>query len=292
MKWSWQAVGIWLVSGMVSAGDVPGSLDLVMVERPDGATIVRFSDGVKTALQIPLDRVQRVNNRIEVDRNIELTGFVTDVTYELGVQEGYRGYMKALQDRLVNDGAELLWACESRACGVSGLWANTLFEVRELYGPNGNQVYFAVKLPDSEAVLTAYGIEQGNRRQYVHLRLVEPNVDRRSFEGAKQLLAEGRVVLPVLFAGSRVSPESRSVLNDVAENLATLVSGDLAIVAYTAVTPGGTLEDAIRQSTARAEHVQSLLAEAGLSISTAHGLGALVPSRKLSSERVEIIKYR
>lgn len=293
MKWVLGAIGSGLLATLAWAGDVPGSLDLPMVDRPDGALIVRFSDGVQTALQVPLDRVQRVNNRIEVGRDIEVTGFVTDVTYELTPELGYRAYVKRIQDTLVGDGAELLWSCESRACGVSGLWANSLFKVRELYGPNGNQLYFAVKLPGaSGAILTAYGIEQGNRRQYVHLRLIEPNVDRRSFEGANLLLSKGRVVLPILFAGSRVSPESRQTIEDIAANLRALGTGDLAIVAYTAVTPGGGLADALSLSAERARHVQELLADAGLEIQAAHGLGALVPSNQLSPERVEIVKYR
>lgn len=284
---------VMLVSTVALAADVPGSQDIPSVERPIGAEIVRYRDGLQSAIRIPLDRVQRVNNRIEISREIAIEGHVVDVTYLLGARQHYKDYIRALQDSLIADGAELLWSCESRGCGVSGLWANTLFKVRELYGSNGNQIYFAMKLPgENDRYLAVYGMEQGNRRQYVHVRLIEPDVDQRSFQGVQELLADGRAVLPIRFAGDRVSPESRAVLAEIATSLRSLVRSDLAIVAYTAVTPGGSMNDALMQSQRRADHVQELLAEAGLSIEVVHGLGGLVPPMGLSPERVEIVKYR
>jgi hypothetical protein len=46
------------------------------------------------------------------------------------------------------------------------------------------------------------------------------------------------------------------------------------------------------QSTARAEHVKALLAEAGLVIENTYGLGPLVAPAGLSPDRVEIVKFR
>ena len=46
------------------------------------------------------------------------------------------------------------------------------------------------------------------------------------------------------------------------------------------------------QSTARAEHVQSLLLESGLTIENAYGFGPLVAPAGLSPDRVEIVKFR
>lgn len=282
-----------LAATAVGAADVPGSQDIPSVERPIGSEIVRYRDGLQSAIRIPLDRVQRVNNRIEISREIAIEGHMVDVTYLLGARQHYKDYIRQLQETLIDEGSELLWACESRACGVSGLWANTLFKVRELYGSNGNQIYFAVKLPgESDRYLSVYGMEQGNRRQYVHVRLIEPDIDQRSFQGVQELLADGRAVLPIRFAGDRVSPESRDVLMEIATSLKSLVRSDLAIVAYTAVTPGGSMDDALMQSQRRADHVQELLAEAGLTIEVVHGLGGLVPPLGLSPERVEIVKYR
>lgn len=292
MRLAW-VLPTWMLAFGAIAADVPGSSDLAEIERPLGAEIVRYSEGVQSAIRFPLERVERVNNRIEIDRELNIEGHVVDITYRLGPREDYADYMQRLNSMFEALGAEILFQCDSRGCGSSGLWANSLFNVRQLYGPNGSQIYSAVKLPGAaERYLSAYGIERGNRRQYVHLRLVEPGVEVRRFQGVEFLLTEGRVVLPVVFAGNRVSPQSRATIREIADDLKALTDNDLAIVTFSAVTPGGTLEDALVQSQARADHVQSLLREAGLPISAAHGLGALVPTEGQSPERVEIIKYR
>ena len=290
---TWILLGSMLLSQWSIAADVPGSSDLPEVQRPLGSEIIRYSEGLQSAIRFPLERVERVNNRLVIDNELDIEGHVIDITYELGAREDYRSYMAALEAALTGQSAEILFSCESRGCGVSGLWANSLFKVRELYGSNGNQVYFAAKLAGAtDRYLSAYGIERGNRRQYVHIRLVEPGVDESRFQGAQNLLSDGRVILPVEFAGNRVSPESRSAITAIATDLKSLSPGELAIVAYRAVTPGGSLEDAMTQSTARAEHVKALLAEAGLVIDNAYGLGPLVAPAGLSPDRVEIVKFR
>ena len=220
-------------------------------------------------------------------------GHVVDITYELGAREEYEPFMAALKTKMTEQNAELLFSCESRGCGSSGLWANTLFKVRELYGPNGTQVYFVVKLQgEVSRYLSAYGIERGNRRQYVHIRMVELDIDQSQFQGAQQLLTDGWMILPVEFAGNRVSPESREGLREMAVRMQALDVSELAIIAHRPVTSGGTLADAITQSNARAVHVQALLKEAGLMIDHAQGVGPLVAPGGLSPDRVEIVKFR
>lgn len=290
---TWILLCLMLLSHWSIAADTPGSSDLSEVQRPLGSEIIRYSEGVQSAIRFPLERVERVNNRLVIDNELDIEGHVIDITYELGPREDYRSYMTVIERALTEQNAKILFSCESRGCGVSGLWANSLFKVRELYGPNGNQVYFAAKLAGTaDRYLSAYGIERGNRRQYVHIRLVEPGADQSRFQGAQSLLSEGRVILPVEFAGNRVSPESRSAITAIASDLKSLPANELAIVVYRAVTPGGSLDDAMRQSTARAEHVKTLLRDAGLVIENAYGLGPLVAPSGSSPNRVEIVKFR
>ena len=275
------------------ATDIQGSKDLPEINRPLGSSIVRYSEVDRSAIRLPLERVERVNNRLEIDRELYIDGQLIDITYQLGPRYDYSDYVDELRELLVVNGAELLFSCKSRGCGSSGLWANTLFKVRELYGPNGRQKYFAVKLPGAfDRYLSVYGIEQGNRRQYVQVRIIRSGVDERGFQGVDALVSRSRVVLPIQFAEDQVSSDSRDLISEIANNLKHLDSENLAVVAYSAVAPGGFLDDSIRQSAVRAEHVRKLLEEAGFSLKAAHGLGALSPSDGLSPERVEIIQFR
>lgn len=290
---SWVLFGSMMLSQLSWAADIPGSSDLSEVERPLGSEIVRYREGMQSAIRLPLERVERVNNRLVIDKELDIEGHVVDITYELGAREEYEPFMAALKTKMTEQNAELLFSCESRGCGSSGLWANTLFKVRELYGPNGTQVYFVVKLQgEVSRYLSAYGIERGNRRQYVHIRMVELDIDQSQFQGAQQLLTDGWMILPVEFAGNRVSPESREGLREMAVRMQALDVSELAIIAHRPVTSGGTLADAITQSNARAVHVQALLKEAGLMIDHAQGVGPLVAPGGLSPDRVEIVKFR
>lgn len=284
---------MWILHTDVFA-DLPGSRDIPEVTRPLGSEIVRYKEGIGKAIRFPLDRVERVNNRVTIDTELELDGHVVDITYQLSARMTHTAFFEVLADGLAASGADVLFQCESRACGSSGLWANSLFQVNELYGPNQAQHYLAVKLPgDAERYLSAYGIERGNRRQYVHLRLVEPGATTRQVDGQALLMADGRFVLPVRFAGNRVSPESIPALRDVAASLSAVSGEAMAITAFTALTPGGSLAEALTQSQLRAEHLQTLLREAGLSIPHAHGLGALVPPPDgASPERAELVRLR
>jgi hypothetical protein len=131
---TWILLGSMLLSQWSIAADVPGSSDLPEVQRPLGSEIIRYSEGVQSAIRFPLERVERVNNRLVIDNELDIEGHVIDITYELGAREDYRSYMAAVEAALTGQSAEILFSCESRGCGVSGLWANSLFKVRELYG--------------------------------------------------------------------------------------------------------------------------------------------------------------
>ena len=290
---TWLLIGLLGMSWPAHASDIPGSSDLSEVSRPLGSDIVRYADEMRAAIRFPLERVERVNNRLVIDKELDVEGRVIDITYRLDPSQVYGAYMEELEAALKSSGADVLFSCKGRGCGSSGLWANSLFKGRELYGPSNKQEYLAAKLPGTNArYFSAYGIERGNRRQYVHLRLVESGVTDPDFKVVPVLVSTGRVELPVIFSGNRVSPESRAGITKIALGLKKIDPSELAIVAFRSVTPGGTLNDAIDQSKARAEHVQVLLRDAGFEVPHAYGLGPLVSPGALSPDRVEIVKFK
>ena len=116
----WILLGSMMLSQLSLAADVPGSSDLPEVKRPSGSEIIRYAEGTQTAIRFPLERVERVNNRLVIDNELDIEGHVIDITYELGPGEDYAIYMNTLESGLRQTGAEILFSCESRGCGVRG----------------------------------------------------------------------------------------------------------------------------------------------------------------------------
>ena len=107
----WILLGSMLLSHGSIAADTPGSADLPEVTRPLGSEIIRYSEGVQSAIRFPLERVERVNNRLVIDRELDVEGHVIDITYQLGSREGYQSFMETLENRLSSQEAEILFSC-------------------------------------------------------------------------------------------------------------------------------------------------------------------------------------
>ena len=117
---SWVLFGSMMLSQLSWAADIPGSSDLPEVERPLGSEIVRYREGVQSAIRLPLERVERVNNRLVIDKELDIEGHVVDITYELGAREEYEPFMATLKSKMTEQGAEILFSCESRGFHVHG----------------------------------------------------------------------------------------------------------------------------------------------------------------------------
>ena len=141
-------LSLMLVASTSWAADVPGARDLPEVTRPLSSEIVKYKEGVGKAIRFPLDRVERVNNRVTIDTELELDGHVVDITYQLSARMDYHTYLTNLTGELEALGAEMLFQCESRACGSSGLWANSLFQVSHTTLPTGYSTEPAVASAD------------------------------------------------------------------------------------------------------------------------------------------------
>ena len=68
----WILLGSMLLSNGSIGADTPGSADLPEVIRPLGSEIIRYSEGVQSAIRFPLERVERVNNRLVIDKELDI----------------------------------------------------------------------------------------------------------------------------------------------------------------------------------------------------------------------------
>ncbi len=68
--------------------------------------------------------------------------------------------------------ANVRFRCRGRDCGGSSQWANQIFGMSLLYGPDANQFYLAGE--QAGELVSVYVVQRGNRRVYAHLVVLAP----------------------------------------------------------------------------------------------------------------------
>jgi len=125
--------------------------------------------------KVMIGSVRRINNQLRAEREVRATGELLRATWQ--VHDGYEpeeAFRDALR-QLTEAPHTLLYTCEGRECGSSSLWANQVFNNAQLYGPEDDQRYLALRL-DSEPqrFISLYSITRGNKRSYLHMDQFTP----------------------------------------------------------------------------------------------------------------------
>ncbi|WP_217475384.1 DUF4892 domain-containing protein [Stutzerimonas stutzeri] len=165
-----------MFASVASAADLPGSWDLEALPRYPQAQIVGFKDERVPERIYPLDSIRRISGRLRMSSQISSGGQLTAITYRLpDVHTGIDAFERA-RNRLMGEGAEMLFWCEGRECGSSSLWANDIFHRSTLYGPDASQAYLLARLSgDSDRLVALYGITRGNGRPYLQAEQFTPD---------------------------------------------------------------------------------------------------------------------
>lgn len=119
---------------------------------------------------IALDKYKKSNNRWMPERLRREQGQLTRYTIEHPKSYREEDIFNFYRDQIPQV-AELLFACESRACGESNNWANDHFGIKQLYGTNTSQSY-AVFILQANTYITIYTVRRGNRRLYTQLEVL------------------------------------------------------------------------------------------------------------------------
>lgn len=169
------AAALIMMAELTSAADVPGSQDFDALPRYPQAEIVAFKNRPVIERTYPLDSIRRISGRLRMSDRISVPGQLTAITYQLpSVHTGIEAFERA-RNQLLEQGAELLFWCEGRDCGSSSLWANQIFELSTLYGPDAQQAYLLARLPgESDRLMALYGITRGNGRPYLQVEQFSP----------------------------------------------------------------------------------------------------------------------
>ncbi|SBS31437.1 hypothetical protein MAQ5080_01973 [Marinomonas aquimarina] len=111
-----------------------------------GAEIVKSTPLENSYIEIPLAKIYRSGRGWEPEKVETVEGSAIQTLYKIGrnvpMSAVERFYAQAIEDI---EGGDLLYYCESRACGSSNAWANNFFRDYLLYGPDASQSLWVVK---------------------------------------------------------------------------------------------------------------------------------------------------
>lgn len=247
---------------------------------------------------LPLGPYQRAAGEWRLEGSERLAGQLRRHTYRIPdghpPAEVQRFWLTQLQPVT----RKILFSCRGRACGPSNQWANSVFNVSELYGPDEQQYYDALELEEDghRYTLALYTVQRGNRRVYSQLDLLaladSDGVDLSITSNAllTQLRERGSVVLAVLRAG-QTAPESQQV-----DALVRALQKDSRLRLHVVGHAYGAqpLAELQQRSQAYAQELVTQLGARGIAASRlqAHGVGPLSPGSRGAQDRIELVVVR
>lgn len=178
----------------LAESDISGSRDPLELNRYPFSWIVAYEqDDALLTREFVISRVDKTRRDVRVKNEVRVAATLESATYQMPP-----GTPRAdlIAHYLAQLGAGEVFSCYGRDCGRSNHWANYIFELAILYGPDANQFYFAGE--HEQQLVSLYIIERGNKRVYAHLRVLGPSGDvalRRNEEVVERLAGRGFSVI-------------------------------------------------------------------------------------------------
>ena len=125
--------------------------------------------------EVGLGAIQKIGGAWRFKDSERFDGRVSSYTWQ--IVDGFTSI--EVMDSLVDEaqqleGAQLLFACEGRACGRGVQWANRVFHEPLLYGREDRQRYRVYSLGgDPRSLLIMFAASRTADRQYLHAEVLE-----------------------------------------------------------------------------------------------------------------------
>ncbi len=240
--------------------DVRGSGDDSLIDRYRGSVIVNYQRSYVNNYPFVLGSIEKVNGVERTEKEQHLSGTLTRISYMLPENISTADAVDYFKSQLEEREAKLLFSCQSRECGSSNVWANSVFGYSKLYGLERSQYYNAFELPGQSVAL--YVIERGNRRIYAHLDIMETDPTARVIG----MLKDKSYAL--------LSIEKLPEIN-LLESLSS--AGSLEKTAIVIHHKGDSIPEAAALSEAQADNLRTLLEQKKISADI-YAIGELSPS--------------
>ncbi len=289
----------WLLMA-VTTGAVASEVPPVWLPLHRHAELQRQQDVATDSYLLALGAWQRATGEWRLEQSSRLAGQLQRMTFRISESGDPAGVQRLWLEQLRPLATQVLFSCRGRACGPSNQWANSLFGVAELYGPDDQQFYDALELQrdGQRYTLALYTVQRGNRRIYSQidlLALTDRSVDLSITSSAvlAQWREQGRVVLALDGADRQSLDEAeltalvRALQKD--SQIALYAVGH----AYSEGQGDAPLSSLIERSRGYAEKLCGQLQQRGVAANRCepHGVGSLAPGGR-GIERIELVVRR
>lgn len=265
---------------------------------PDAKTV---ENGVIHSYQYPLALgvLKKVNAEWIAERERLIKGTLYRHTVEFPSGTNEQEVLASIAAEAKQQSGHLVFACEGLDCGSSNAWANTRFEVKQLYGKDQSQAYRVWEFNSVEGhfIAVAYTVKRGNRRVYAHTDVIA----LASQENVVPLVASAKAIETSLeeqgyfvFRGLNAQGDEFVIESEYVEPVVKLMRGKpllkLNIVGHHYSQPGQEANTALSKT-----YAEALLAELvnrGVKPNRLNALvgGDAVPKAKGSEARIILIK--
>lgn len=246
-------------STLVSAGP--------LLEDYPGADLVDTSQDLDLiSRNIILGPLKKINNLLGAERTEVVAGTRESRTLFVPNEKRSATVRAHYEKQLLRQG-EILFECSGRTCGSSNYWANTVFAVPILYGPEQYQHYLVARLANGN-YLAVYLAMRGTQKLYVHIettRLPESSNRTRNVFESDQI-------------DELVAMTARMIKEGV---------GEIHMVVHQGLLQGESIADSVRRAAALGNKIKEQVS--GGDRINVHALGALAPSDRYSADRIELI---
>ncbi len=121
---------------------------------------------------VPLGSLEKVNRVLEPEASVAAVGKRTARTYYLPAARRTDDVIDFYRAQLETFG-ELTFECDGRTCGSSSYWANRIFGMSVLYGPEQYQRYAVARNENTGDYLLVYVGQRATRAIYVQIDSIE-----------------------------------------------------------------------------------------------------------------------
>ena len=247
-------------------------------------------------LLVPLSSPTKIDGRWITQKSMTASGRLSQKTSQLkdrtSLDQAWFSLLQQLNQPEKN--IQLLYQCSGRDCGSSNAWANEIFGVKQLYGLDSKQHYAALieSLENGQRIYRLYGVERGNKRQYIQVDILNSNARSQVTPSEsvlkEQLARSNYLIINLGFDGTQFT-----VSDALIDQLAVIIEATndaYYLVGHDSSQANQT--DRLRFSVQAAEFVRDLLIQHAVNPQRLEvtGVGGLAPEAKSSRIAVVLVQ--